>query len=735
MQAIVSSALSKAGKSVLHLDKNDFYGGEDHATYSLTQFLHICNSRKSSVCGDDNVDNTCSDPPSTKDILDKLETCGHSFDRDLNIFTWKNVSKYNASEKRESVKLVDCSLNVIGAAEKKTDTLLQVRRAVEGSPVCFGYLMEKIESEEVINDHSFSREHPCFFGYQKDKKMTFLRMMQHSRQFNIDSMPKLLLSAGKMVDMIIASGVGHYLEFKSVDSLYYVSSSKQSTIMHRVPSSKSDIFNSKMFSALEKRMLMKLMQAAVDLGRRQEGLPVETLNETELAQGRALFRPQNKDTKFSGLSVDAIEAHPEKSFREFLKDSSVNATLVPFVTHGLSLEPYAECSASRALDSLYRHINASGRYGQTSFLMPIYGTSEFTQAFCRLSAVWGGVFVLRDTVDCVFVTKEKDASTTFTGDVTVRAVKLHSGKTVACSHIVCDDGADTAYLWKQNLFAQDSDSDLSQSRDGGASGVAMWRLVQRHVFSDTSILPVDTESATGDDHSESTKGVIIIPPNTEHLGNAHAVYVVQLDSSAMVSPPGVFILYLMTYIDPSGDEEQDSATSAQLMERATALLKTISGNTGAGSKAGNAVCEGFNELMFSTFLHPPVPRLETSNEAWSTDLQRKYPSNVVPCDSRRENVMYIHEAAVQAEAIFRRICPDLDMFADREDVLQSMAMASQGAEEDAELAGLDAILSSVGFPTANTKLEPVGDPAKDDIEKTNESGEECDLAPTMTEDK
>jgi hypothetical protein len=78
---------------------------------------------------------------------------------------------------------------------------------------------------------------------------------------------------------------------------------------------------------------------------------------------------------------------------------------------------------------------------------------------------------------------------------------------------------------------------------------------------------------------------------------------------------------------------------------------------------------------------------------------------VVPCDSRRENVMYIHEAAVQAESIFRSICPTLDMFADREDMLQSTEMARHTADEDAELAGLDAILSSVGFPTAKEQVE------------------------------
>lgn len=46
VQSILSAALSKSGKKVLHLDKNDFYGGDYHATHTLAQFLALCNTRK-----------------------------------------------------------------------------------------------------------------------------------------------------------------------------------------------------------------------------------------------------------------------------------------------------------------------------------------------------------------------------------------------------------------------------------------------------------------------------------------------------------------------------------------------------------------------------------------------------------------------------------------------------------------------------------------------------------------
>lgn len=89
----------------------------------------------------------------------------------------------------------------------------------------------------------------------------------------------------------------------------------------------------------------------------------------------------------------------------------------------------------------------------------------------------------------------------------MRAVQLQSGKTVACDCIVCDDGAGTARLRKRDVFA------VAGVGAGGAALGAMWGLVQRHVYIDRSILPVETAVAAGDEQLESTKGVMIIPPN------------------------------------------------------------------------------------------------------------------------------------------------------------------------------------------------------------------------------
>lgn len=42
-----------------------------------------------------------------------------------------------------------------------------------------------------------------------------------------------------------------------------------------------------------------------------------------------------------------------------------------------------------------RYLASMGRYGNSPFLYPLYGSGEMTQCFCRLCGVFGGVYFLR----------------------------------------------------------------------------------------------------------------------------------------------------------------------------------------------------------------------------------------------------------------------------------------------------------------------------------------------------
>eukprot|EP01032_Pedospumella_encystans_P033656 gene33656-38033_t len=56
----------------------------------------------------------------------------------------------------------------------------------------------------------------------KHNKLTGGRVWTKDRDFNIDTTSKVLFGSSSMVDLMIASGVGNYLEFKSFEGLYFM---------------------------------------------------------------------------------------------------------------------------------------------------------------------------------------------------------------------------------------------------------------------------------------------------------------------------------------------------------------------------------------------------------------------------------------------------------------------------------------------------------------------------------
>lgn len=93
-----------------------------------------------------------------------------------------------------------------------------------------------------------------------NEKHLFAELLRTSRSYNLDSTPKLLGSRDKLVETLIRSGVGRYLEFKSVDDIYILNQGS----LEKVPSSKEDVFTNKSVSLIEKRKLMKFLTFAMD---------------------------------------------------------------------------------------------------------------------------------------------------------------------------------------------------------------------------------------------------------------------------------------------------------------------------------------------------------------------------------------------------------------------------------------------------------------------------------------
>ncbi|XP_053659096.1 rab proteins geranylgeranyltransferase component A [Anopheles marshallii] len=276
-ESIIAAAASRVGKTVLHLDTNDYYGGY-WASFNLETF------RK------------CVQPASPTDSAPE-EAINNNFLRLNSLPTAVQNGRerwYNFAEKGD----VD------------------------------GWNREKIEREY--------------------------------RRFNIDLAPKLLYARGAMVDLLISSNICRYTEFRALDRVATVWDGRIMT----VPCSRSDVFTSKEVNVVEKRLLMKFLQSCA------------TYEEDAEAK-------------------DELEG---ETFLEHLQKHKLTPNLVHYVLCAIAMgNERTPCRDGVA--AVKKFLMSLGHYGNSPFLFPVYGCGEIPQCFCRLCAVFGGIYCLNKAID------------------------------------------------------------------------------------------------------------------------------------------------------------------------------------------------------------------------------------------------------------------------------------------------------------------------------------------------
>ena len=72
----------------------------------------------------------------------------------------------------------------------------------------------------------------------------------------------------------------------------------------------------------------------------------------------------------------------EKPFLEFLKSKKLNKNLQHFIQYAIAMVNDTE-STKESLQKAQKFLQSLGKYGNTAFLFPLYGTGELPQAFSR----------------------------------------------------------------------------------------------------------------------------------------------------------------------------------------------------------------------------------------------------------------------------------------------------------------------------------------------------------------
>lgn len=531
-ESIVAAAASRIGKRVLHLDRNDYYGGmwASFTFEALQKWLDECRNGKTN-------DFVKTSSPLVQNT-EKSITIGNQFSTVFNI-----EEKWFIPEKLPSVG------NLLSA--KITQT--------EDSPK---------ESKDGLTETEATLKH-------NDKLWCQAKIKTMGRKFNLDLAPKLLFSRGTLVELLISSNISRYAEFRCVNRILTWQFDKLET----VPCSRADVFATKNVGLIEKRQLMQLLTLCVE------------------------YKPESGE--FKGFE--------DKSLKQYLESKGLTENLMHYVLYAIAMSnDTTPCMVG--VERTQQFLSSLGRYGNTPFLWPMYGTGELPQCFCRLCAVFGGVYHLKRAADSVITANNE-----------CKAI-LSDGSRLDCDHLV--------------MGVADAPPEFlgSVPKAGLSRGI---------FIIDRSISTTDKESLT----------LLQFP-----IKGKEPITIIEAGPSTHVCPPGLYLLHMTTKqidnavndLKPAVDallhSEYADGTTIRINTDTQSTQTTKEGDSSASSGESNILNESLKpQILYALYFNCP----ETSEY----DLSQNVPSNVHLCSGPDLAVDY-EFAVKQAKSIFSKMYPD-----------------------------------------------------------------------------
>uniref|UniRef100_A0A452RSB6 Rab proteins geranylgeranyltransferase component A n=1 Tax=Ursus americanus TaxID=9643 RepID=A0A452RSB6_URSAM len=334
-------------------------------------------------------------------------------------------------------------------------------------------------------------------------------------------------------------------------------------LVSKVPCSRADVFNSKQLTMVEKRMLMKFLTFCMEYEKHP----------------------------------DEYKAYEEITFSEYLKTQKLTPNLQYFVLHSIAMTSETASNTVDGLKATKNFLHCLGRYGNTPFLFPLYGQGELPQCFCRMCAVFGGIYCLRHSVQCLVVDKESRKC---------KAIIDQFGQRIISKHFLVED----------SYFSENTCSHVQ------------YRQISRSVLiTDRSVLKTDSDQQIS----------ILTVPGEEP--GTFAVRVIELCPSTMTCMKGTYLVHLTC---------TTSKTAREDLEPVVQKLFTPYTET----EIENEEVEK-PRLLWALYFN-----MRDSSDV-SRNSYNDLPSNVYVC-SGPDCGLGNDNAVKQAERLFQLICPNED---------------------------------------------------------------------------
>lgn len=272
--------------------------------------------------------------------------------------------------------------------------------------------------------------------------------------------------------MLLYTKTTHYLEFKQIDGSFVYKKGQ----VYKVPVTEGEALASGLMGLWEKRRFRNFLIYVQEYDAKNPATH----------KGRDLTR---------------------MSAAELIKEFNLQDETVDFIGHAIALNDNDSYLAKPAFDLVKRcqlYSLSLAQYGKSPYIYPLYGLGELPQAFSRLSAVHGGVYMLNKKVDKI----EYDESGRVCGVTS-------EGETAKCKMVI----GDPSYF-------------LADGKVKQVGQVIRMVCIMSHPVPNTN-------------NSDSCQ--IIIPQS--QVGRKNDIYITCLGASNSVAPAGKYIVIVSSTVE------------------------------------------------------------------------------------------------------------------------------------------------------------------------------------------
>ncbi len=201
------------------------------------------------------------------------------------------------------------------------------------------------------------------------------------------------MSSGELTNILVSTDVTRYLEFKQVAGSYVQQGSGPKATVAKVPSDAAEALRSPLMGIFEKRRMKSFIEWVG-----QFDIKDTATHKGWLHYPFPVVATPAELTHCPGLDMSTC------TMREVYDKFGLEAGTKDFAGHAMALyqtDAYLDLkgAAPEAIERLRLYGNSVARYGKSPYIYPLYGLGELPQGFARLSAIYGGTYMLNTTVE------------------------------------------------------------------------------------------------------------------------------------------------------------------------------------------------------------------------------------------------------------------------------------------------------------------------------------------------